>query len=174
MTRMFEAEEEVCDDFIKDKSQAAKWKTMQIRHYDLLKGLFGTDRAAGEKVATGRQAHLSLDKETINLNDVGEDTSMNDQGDTHVDDHQNSTPNVESYSPTNAPTPQSTGTFGSRGTKRKALMIDLVETQMEKLTAGIGLVADALSSGNVIFEKLHNVAEHQVSMAERQVVAMEK
>ncbi|KAJ1413045.1 hypothetical protein SESBI_19976 [Sesbania bispinosa] len=130
--------------------------------------------AVGRKVATGRQAHSSLDKETIDLNDVGEDTSMNEQGDTHVDDHQNSTPNVESYSLANAPTPQSTGTSGSRGTKRKAPMIDLVETQMEKLTVGIGLVADALSNGNVISEKLHNMAERQVTMAERQVVAMEK
>ncbi|KAJ1393662.1 Myb/SANT-like domain [Sesbania bispinosa] len=126
MTRMFEAEEEVWEDFIRDKPQAAKWKTLQIRHYDLLRGLFGSDRAAGRKAATGRQAHSSLDKETIDLNDVGEDTSMNEQGDTHVDDHQNSTPNVESYSPANAPTPQSTGTSGSRGTKRKTPMINLM------------------------------------------------
>ncbi|KAJ1401888.1 Myb/SANT-like domain [Sesbania bispinosa] len=174
MTRMFEAEEEVWEDFIRDKPQAAKWKTLQIRHYDLLRGLFGSDRATGRKAATGRQAHSSLDKESIDLNDVGEDTSMNEQGDTHVDYHQNSTPNVESYSPANAPTPQSIGTSGSRGTKRKAPMIDLVETQMEKLTAGIGLVADALSKGNVISEKLHNVVERQVTMAERKVVAMEK
>ncbi|KAJ1392847.1 hypothetical protein SESBI_35432 [Sesbania bispinosa] len=77
-----EAEEEVWEDFIRDKPQAAKWKTMQIRHYNLLKGLFGTDRAARRKTTTGRQAHSSLDKETIDLNDVGEDTSMNDQGGT--------------------------------------------------------------------------------------------
>ncbi|KAJ1440303.1 hypothetical protein SESBI_01868 [Sesbania bispinosa] len=172
--RKFEAEEEVWEDFIRDKPQAAKWKTMQIRHYDLLNGLFGVDRAAGRKAATGRQTHSSLDKETIDLNDVGEDTSMNDHGGTQVDDHQYSTPNVESYSSTNVPIPQSTGTSGSRGTKRKAPMIDLVETQMEKLTVGIGLVVDALSNGNVISEKLHNVAERQVTVAERQVVAMEK
>ncbi|KAJ1401351.1 Myb/SANT-like domain [Sesbania bispinosa] len=148
---MFEAKEEDWEDFIRDKPQAAKWKTLQIRHYDLLRGLFGSDRAARRKAATGRQAHSSLDKETIDLNDVGEDTFMNEQGDTHVDDHQNSTPNVESYSPANAPTSQSTGTSGSRGTKRKAPMIDLVETQMKKLIAGIGLVADALSNGNAMY-----------------------
>ncbi|KAJ1429105.1 Myb/SANT-like domain [Sesbania bispinosa] len=181
MTRMFEAEEEVWEDFIRDKPQAAKWKNLQIRHYDLLRGLFATDRASGRKAATGRQAHSSYDKEPIDLNDVGEDTSMNEQRDTQVDDHPNSTPNVESYSPTNAPTPQSTGTSASRGTKRKAPMIDLVETQMEKMIAGIGLVAEALSKGNDISEKLQNVAERQASinerqltMAERQVVAIEK
>ncbi|KAF1872363.1 hypothetical protein Lal_00016661 [Lupinus albus] len=28
-----------------DKPRAVKWKTMQIRHYDTLKELFGADRA---------------------------------------------------------------------------------------------------------------------------------
>ncbi|KAJ1375577.1 hypothetical protein SESBI_50853 [Sesbania bispinosa] len=140
---------------------------MQIRHYDLLKVLFGADCASGKKASTARQVNVTLDKETIDLNDGGEDTSMNDQDGTHSDDQQHSSPNVGYVSPTNVSTPQSTGTSSSRGTKRKAPMIDLVETHMNEVTAGIGLVDDALSKGYVISEKLHNVAEHQVTVVER-------
>ncbi|KAJ1421318.1 Myb/SANT-like domain [Sesbania bispinosa] len=69
MTKRFEAEEEVWEDFIRDKPQAVKWKTMQIRHYDLLKGLFGADCASGKKALTGRKILHELEKETIDLND---------------------------------------------------------------------------------------------------------
>ncbi|XP_058751361.1 uncharacterized protein LOC131624442 [Vicia villosa] len=40
-TRRFEAENE-------EKPHAAKWKTMQIKHYGVLKELFGLDRAVGK------------------------------------------------------------------------------------------------------------------------------
>ncbi|XP_057739769.1 uncharacterized protein LOC130956812 [Arachis stenosperma] len=45
VTRKFEAEEEVWQDFIKEKPHAEKWKKIQIKHYDTLKELFGADRA---------------------------------------------------------------------------------------------------------------------------------
>ncbi|QHN91774.1 uncharacterized protein LOC110264863 isoform X2 [Arachis ipaensis] len=44
VTRKFEAEEEVLQDFIKEKLYAEKWKKMQIKHYDTLKELFGADK----------------------------------------------------------------------------------------------------------------------------------
>ncbi|KAJ1375779.1 hypothetical protein SESBI_50637 [Sesbania bispinosa] len=59
-------------------------------------GSFGVDRTFGKKASTARQVNVALDKETIDLNDGGEDTFMNDQDGTHFDDQQHSTPNVES------------------------------------------------------------------------------
>ncbi|KAJ1402277.1 hypothetical protein SESBI_28172 [Sesbania bispinosa] len=144
-TRRFEVEDEVWEDFIKDKPQATKWRTMQIRHYDLLKGLFGADRAGGKK-----------------------------PNGTNHEDVQNSAPNVELFSPASAPSNQSTRTPGSRGTKRKAPMVDLIESQVEKMSVEIGLVAEALNSSTAISDKLHNVAERQVMVVERQVAAIER
>ncbi|KAJ1411888.1 Myb/SANT-like domain [Sesbania bispinosa] len=174
ITRRFEAEDEVWADFIRDKPQATKWRTMQIRHYDLLKGLFGADRAGGQRAKSGKQILKNYENQTIDLNEGGEDTSMHDQEGTTQEDVQNSAPNVEAFSPASAPSNQSTGTPGSRGTKRKAPMVDLIESQVEKMSVGIGLVAEALNSSNDISDKLHNVAERQVTVAERQVAATER
>ncbi|KAJ1417741.1 Myb/SANT-like domain [Sesbania bispinosa] len=121
-TRRFEAEDEVWEDFIRDKPHATKWRTMQIRHYNLLKGLFGADRAGGQRAKCGKQILKNYENQTIDLNDGGEDTSMHDQDVTNHKDVQNSAPNVESFSPASAPSNQSTGTPRSRGTKRKAPM----------------------------------------------------
>ncbi|KAK2424531.1 hypothetical protein QL285_034882 [Trifolium repens] len=52
ITRRFEAEEEVWKDLIREKPHAAKWKTMQIKHYDVLRELLGIDRAVHNKFAT--------------------------------------------------------------------------------------------------------------------------
>ncbi|KAJ1376778.1 Myb/SANT-like domain [Sesbania bispinosa] len=174
ITRRFEAEDEVWADFIRDKPQATKWRTMQIRHYDLLKGLFGADRAGGQRAKSGKQILKNYENQTIDLNEGGEDTSMHDQEGTTQEDVQNSAPNVEAFSPASAPSNQSTGTPGSRGTKRKAPMVDLIESQVEKMSVGIGLVAEALNSSNDISDKLHNVAERQVTVAERQVTVAER
>ncbi|KAJ1409118.1 hypothetical protein SESBI_23012 [Sesbania bispinosa] len=112
-----------------------------------------------------------MEKETIDLNGVSEDTSMYDQGGTNLEDFQYSAPNVDSFSLANALSNQSTWTSGSWGTKQKALMIDLVETQVEKMSTGIGLVAEALNSGNAIFDKLHNVVERLKFPGEKYEVA---
>ncbi|WJX69211.1 hypothetical protein P8452_53489 [Trifolium repens] len=56
ITRRFEAEEEVWKDLIREKPHAAKWKTMQIKHYDVLRELLGIDRAVRNKFATNTEA----------------------------------------------------------------------------------------------------------------------
>ncbi|KAJ1395505.1 hypothetical protein SESBI_33313 [Sesbania bispinosa] len=45
---------------------------------------------------------------------------------------------------------------------------------MDRFSSGLGLVAEALNTGNAISEKLHDVVERQVSIAERQAPAIEK
>ncbi|KAJ1416982.1 hypothetical protein SESBI_16925 [Sesbania bispinosa] len=98
---------------------------------------------------TGRQILLEFENDTIDLNDGGEDTSMNEASGINMHDvMQDPPPNVDSFSPANAPSVQSTRTPAFRGTKQKAPMVDSVESQVEKMTVGIGLVADALNIGN--------------------------
>ncbi|XP_019418150.1 PREDICTED: uncharacterized protein LOC109328954 [Lupinus angustifolius] len=79
MTKRFEAEDDVWEDFIKDKPQAIKWRTMQIKHYDTLKELFGVDRATGKRAATARQRTSQMQHDNINLNDAQDDISMPEQ-----------------------------------------------------------------------------------------------
>ncbi|KAJ1441983.1 hypothetical protein SESBI_01193 [Sesbania bispinosa] len=135
-----------------ENPHASRRRTLQIRNYDIMKDLFDADRATGQNAWSGRQILHSLlrEKETIDLNDAcGDacgDTSMHGQ-DGPVGDETQSAPNVDSFSPANVQSNQPMGTPGSRGTKRKAPMVDLVEAQMERLSTGLGLVTDALKTG---------------------------
>ncbi|KAJ1375886.1 Myb/SANT-like domain [Sesbania bispinosa] len=151
--KRFEAEEEVWEGFIRGTGRNA-WSGRQIFHT------------------------YHREKETIDLNDACDDacgdTSMHDQDGPVGDETQQSAPNVDSFSPANVQSNQSTGTPGSRGTKCEAPMVDLVEAQMERLSSGLRLVADAPNTGNAISKKLHDVAERQLSIAERQATAIEK
>ncbi|OIW16792.1 hypothetical protein TanjilG_01357 [Lupinus angustifolius] len=157
-----------------DKPQAIKWRTMQIKHYDTLKELFGADRAIGKRAATARQRTPQMQHDNINLNDAQDDISMPEQVVEELDEGNFSPPNLESLSPTYAQSHQTTGTSGSRGTKLKAQMIELVEGQLEKMSSGLGLVVDALNKGNCISDKLHDVADRQVTIADRHAVIAER
>ncbi|WJX25098.1 hypothetical protein P8452_14171 [Trifolium repens] len=157
ITRRFEAEEEVWKDLIREKPHAAKWKTMQEREKE-----------------KEREKQREKENENVDLNDPVRDTYMGDQHTYTFDEEQEEPPIVDSYSPANGQSHQSTVTSGSRGTKRKASMNDFVEAQLDKMTSGIGLVADALNKGNCISDQLNDVAKQQVVISERQVAAIEK
>jgi hypothetical protein len=156
---------------------------MQVKHYDVLKVLFGEDRAAGKTSKTNKMRHNQLEKErekekekekeNVDLNDPADDTYMTDQRADILDEGQEE-PIVDSYSPTYGKSHHSTGTSGSRGTKRKAPMNDFVEAQLDRMTSGIGLMADALNKGNSISDQLHDVAKQQIEISARQVAAIEK
>jgi hypothetical protein len=121
-----------------------------------------------------REKQREKENENVDLNDPVRDTYMGDQHTYTFDEEQEEPPIVDSYSPANGQSHQSTVTSGSRGTKRKAPMNDFVEAQLDKMTSGIGLVADALNKGNCISDQLNDVAKQQVVISERQVAAIEK
>lgn len=147
---------------------------MQIKHYDILKELFGADRATGKRASTARQRAPQMQQDNIDTNDAQDDISMPEPVAGEMDERQFSPPNLDSFSPAYAQSHQSNGTSSSRGTKRKAQLTELVEGQLEKMSSGLGLVADALNKGNCISDKLHDVADRQVVIAERQVTTVEK
>ena len=68
----------------------------------------------------------------------------------------------------------STGTSTSHGAKRKAVMIDVIDTQFDKLNTGLDKMAEAIGSGSVYAKKLSNAAKKQVNISECQVIAIEK
>ncbi|XLS70667.1 hypothetical protein HN51_027532 [Arachis hypogaea] len=161
VTRKFEAEEEVWQDFIKEKPQAEKWRKMQIKHYDILKELFGADRATGKGAATSRERIQQLDRDPIDLNDSFENVEFSDIDVNTGHDIPTFSANLDSPSAPHGHPNQLGGNSTSRGTKRKSPL-------------GITTMADAVKEGSYLSSKLHDVAQRQVESAERQASVAER
>ncbi|KAG2391514.1 uncharacterized protein HKW66_Vig0127250 [Vigna angularis] len=68
---------------------------------------------------------------------------------------------VDEYSPgqtQSVPSVPSGGTSSSRGSKRKAPMVDVIDSQFDKLTTSLDGFANVLSSSNVHFGVISDVA----------------
>ncbi|KAJ1416747.1 Myb/SANT-like domain [Sesbania bispinosa] len=155
------------------KPHAAKYRTA-VKHYDMLKELYGADRATGRRSNTAKESQRRYERETIDLNDSVDDVSMHDPDFNVFQENQFSPGNVDSFSPAYGQSNQSTGTSSSRGMKRKANQADLLEAQFDKISSGINTLAEAVKHGNFVADKLHDVAERQVQASERQVTVAEK
>ncbi|RYR10732.1 hypothetical protein Ahy_B05g079210 isoform A [Arachis hypogaea] len=174
VTRKFEAEEEVWQDFIKEKPQAEKWRKMQIKHYDILKELFGADRATGKGAATSRERIQQLDRDPIDLNDSFENVGFSDIDVNTGHDIPTFSANLDSPSAPHGQPNQLGGNSTSRGTKRKSPMNDFLEARYEKVALEITTMADAVKEGSYLSSKLHDVAQRQVESAERQASVAER
>ncbi|KAG2384663.1 uncharacterized protein HKW66_Vig0117540 [Vigna angularis] len=78
-------------------------------------------------------------------------------------------PSVDEYSPgqtQSVPSVPSGGTSSSRGSKRKAPMVDVIDSQFDKLTTSLDGFANVLSSSNVHFGVISDAAVRQVSAME--------
>lgn len=114
------------------------------------------------------------DKETIDLNDCSEDDRTHEPDISMFDGQQCSSPNFDNFSPHNGPSNQSTSTSASRGTKRKRNVVDLMESQFERMDQQIMGLTEAMKDGNSISAKLQQVAERQTEVAEKHVEIAEK
>ncbi|KAJ1380505.1 hypothetical protein SESBI_45945 [Sesbania bispinosa] len=155
---------------------AAKFKDAQIKHYDIMKKLFGADRATGKHDMTAKEKMKQWEKEKdcIDLNENFEDFGMNEPDVSMFDEIPITLPNVEAFSPVDVPSHHSTETSMSRGTKHTASIADVIESQYEKVSLGINALSEALKDGNYLSGWLHEVAERQVAVTERQVAIAEK
>ncbi|KAG2381198.1 uncharacterized protein HKW66_Vig0255150 [Vigna angularis] len=78
-------------------------------------------------------------------------------------------PSVDEYSPgqtQSVPSVPSAGTSSSRGSKRKAPMVDVINSQFDKLTTSLDGFANVLSSSNVHFGVISDAVVRQVSAME--------
>ncbi|RDX64206.1 hypothetical protein CR513_57270, partial [Mucuna pruriens] len=89
----------------------------------------GLDKASRIKGLTPRQIHgaFNIHNDMVNFNDTFDETTMNDPDIGNFDAIQALRQIVESMSPTFAQSNHSTRTFTSRGKKRKAPMVDVIE-----------------------------------------------
>lgn len=155
---------------------------MRIKHYEILKELYGKDRAKGNITGTGKEKNKRWEKnkrqekerEFIDLNDNFDDTGMHVPESNYVDETPLSPSNLDAFSPAYGQSSQSNGTAAARVTKRKANMMETMEVQYEKVSLGINALAEAVKDGNNRSEKLHQVVERQVVVAERQVTVAER
>ncbi|KAL2318527.1 hypothetical protein Fmac_032403 [Flemingia macrophylla] len=139
------------------KPSAAKWRVNPIRYYDLMEELWGADRATGHMARTAWQTRRNITQSTftVDLNDDVENILEEQPFDAGFDTAYRSPPNVDSYSPGDGtqsiPSAASTGTGGtssSRGTKRKAPMVDVMDAQFDKLTTRLEVFTDYFGRGN--------------------------
>ncbi|QHO02525.1 uncharacterized protein DS421_13g424530 [Arachis hypogaea] len=154
VTRKFEVEEEVWQDFIKE--------------------LFEADRATGKGAATSRERIQEIDRDHIDLNDSFENIRFSDIDVNRGHDTPTFSANLDSPSAPHSQPNQLGGTSTSRGTKRKSPMNDFLEAQYEKVALGITAMADAVKEGTYLSTKLHDVAQRQVESAERQASVAER
>jgi len=134
--------------------------------------LCSSDRATGEGVRTASQASRIRQQRRleVDLNDEMEYTPEPPGYEPRENAYPSSPPSMDEYSPgptQSVPSVPSGGTSSSRGSKRKAPMIDIVDSQFDKLTTKLDGFMEVMGAGNSHFEKMSNIAE-------RQVIAIEK
>ncbi|XLS58113.1 hypothetical protein HN51_007868 [Arachis hypogaea] len=165
----------------KGETTYRKMEKMQIRHYDVLKELFGADRTTGKGAVTSSERIEQLDRDRIDLNDSFEKIGFFDIDINMGHDTPTFSANLDSPSAPYSHPNQLGGTSTSRGTKRKSPMNDFLEAQYEKVALGITTIVNTVKEGSYLSSKLHDVAQRQVesvekqaSMAERLVLVAEK
>ncbi|RYR11834.1 hypothetical protein Ahy_B04g069343 [Arachis hypogaea] len=154
VTRKFEAEEQVWQDFIKE--------------------LFRADRATGKGATTSRERIQEIARDHIDLNDSFENVGFSDIDVNMGHDTPTFPANLDSPSGPHSQPNQLGGTSTLRGTKRKSPMNDFLEAQYEKVALEITTMADAVKEGTYLSSKLHDVAQRQVESAERQASVAER
>ncbi|KAG2405756.1 uncharacterized protein HKW66_Vig0050110 [Vigna angularis] len=168
----FHAEDDVWMDLIQSRPTAAKWRVNSIRHYDLMVELWAADRATGSGVRTAREARRQrvAPRVSVDLNQNIEYIPEQPEWTGYRDPTPPSPPpSVDEYSPgqtQSVPSVPSAGTSSSRGSKRKAPMVDVIDSQFDKLTTSLDGFANVLSSSNVHFGVISDAAVRQVSAME--------
>ncbi|KAL2340178.1 hypothetical protein Fmac_008118 [Flemingia macrophylla] len=138
--------------------------------------LTGADRATRHMARTARQTRRNITQSTftVDLNDDVDNIPEDQPFDAGFAIAYRSPPHVDSYSPGDATqsilSAASTctgGTSSSRGTKRKAPMVDVMDAQFDKLTTRLDVFTDYFGRGNDLTQRLSDIVERQVVAIER-------
>ncbi|KOM47200.1 hypothetical protein LR48_Vigan07g090400 [Vigna angularis] len=168
----FHAEDEVWMDLIQLRPTVAKWRVNSIKHYDLMVELWAADRAIRSGVRTARQARRQWvgPRVNVDLNQYIEYIPEQPEWTGYRDPTPPSPPpSVDEYSPgqtQSVPSIPSGGTSSSRGSKRKTPMVDVIDSQFDKLTTSLDGFANVLSSSNGHFGVISDAVVRQVSVME--------
>ncbi|KOM46415.1 hypothetical protein LR48_Vigan07g011900 [Vigna angularis] len=130
--------------------------------------LWASDRATGSGVRTARQTRRRITpRVSVDLNQNIEYIPEQPDWTTYRDPTPASPPpSVDEYSPRNTksvPSVPSGGTSSSRGSKRKAPLVDVDDAHFSGLRTSLDGFTDALTSSNVHLGVISNAAVEQVS-----------
>ncbi|KOM40182.1 hypothetical protein LR48_Vigan04g038000 [Vigna angularis] len=148
----------------RSRPTATKWRVNCIKLYDLMVELWAADRASWSGVRTARQARRQQvgPRVSVDLNQNIEYIPEQPQWAGFRDlTPPSPPPSVDEYSPgqtQSVPSVPSGGTSSSRGSKRKAPMVDVIDSQIDKLTTSLDGFANVLSSSNVHFGVISDAA----------------
>ena len=145
----------------------------KVKHYDKLYDLYAADRASGKYAESASDMLHRWEKERINLNDSLEGIDMSEPN-LNLGNDTPSAGNMDGFSPSYGTSNHSHGTSSSKGSKRKAPMADILQTEVEKMTMGIKELTDVLREGNYYYDRSIAVAERQATVAERQATVAER
>ncbi|KOM48383.1 hypothetical protein LR48_Vigan07g208700 [Vigna angularis] len=165
-------EEEMINRSGQSRPTAAKWRVNSIKHYDLMVELWAADRATSSGVRTARQGRRQRvgPRVSVDLNQNIEYTPEQPDWTRYSDPTPPfPPPSVDEYSPgqtQSVPSVPSGGTSSSRGSKRKAPMVDVIDSQFDKLTTSLDGFAGVLSSSNVHFGVISDAVVRQVTAME--------
>ncbi|ESW26366.1 hypothetical protein PHAVU_003G113600 [Phaseolus vulgaris] len=173
-SKKFEADDEVWDSLIQAKPFADKWCVNSIRNYDLMEEPWSNDRATGNGGRTLRQAtrHGPMENIRVNLSDNNMDYIPKplefDAPDAPDEDLPRSPgPHVESTnSPSNTqstPFQATSETSSSKGSKRKAPMVDVIENQFSMLNNNLAVFGSYMKHGNEVATDLVEIAHIQAT-----------
>ena len=126
-----------------------------------MEDLWGLDRATGHSGRTTLRSSILIQSHHFNVH-LNDQNMENILGESELDATQCETPrsidlNVDSYSPGPNLTPPSVppqssqplgGTSSSRGSKRKAPMVDVIDLQLERLNTRFEGLTDILGRGS--------------------------
>ena len=104
-----------------------------IRNYDKLYELYGGQRATGQYAESAREKVQRWQKEKnssqINLNESVDGLLFSDSEGNWSHDMQNDEGNINAFSLEPTPSINSQGTLSSKSSKRKAILMKMLETQ---------------------------------------------
>ncbi|XLT08655.1 hypothetical protein HN51_054448 [Arachis hypogaea] len=154
VTRKFEAEEEVWQDFIKE--------------------LFGADRAIGKEAATSRERIQQLDRDPIDLNNSFENIGFSDIDVNMGHDTPTFSANLDSPSAPHSQPNQLGGLQHQEKQNKVALEITTMTDAVKEGSYLSSRLHDMAQRQVESVERQASVAERQVSVAEKQVSLIER
>ncbi|XP_052622291.1 uncharacterized protein At2g29880-like [Lactuca sativa] len=156
-TQLIEAEEEVWDNLIKSKPEAASLRTKKIAYFDEMLVLFARDRASGAHAETAKERNARLNKnENIQVETIKEVDDMLANNEIHLEnEYVDLDDNIHDVIPPPFSQEQSSCAKKCKSKKRKFEDDDEEEDINPKIMKSVDNVAGAIREGNIIFYRAY-------------------
>nr|KAJ0199524.1 hypothetical protein LSAT_V11C600309230 [Lactuca sativa] len=158
-TQLIEAEEEVWDNLINSKTEAALLRTKKIANFDDMLVLFERDRASCAHAETGKERNDRLNKnEKIQVETIKEVDDLLANNEIHLEnEYVDLDDDIQGVIPTPFSQGQSSGAKKCKSKKRKFEEEEEEEEEdfNSKIMKSVDNVAGAIREGNVIFDRAY-------------------